>query len=409
VSLSIPSALVWIATGGALWKIYGTGPLLVGIIIGSLVVGYAAYALASFASESGLDSDLMSIWAGYGLRGSAVSSLIYSTNFAILYALEDGIVANAVEAKFPSIPKELVLIAFGVMIVAMTWYGVERLAPVMTWTLPPLLLLLLWVSITALGHTPEGSFLSFDLDSSLNGVPAVLAVGSSLLAFMVDAPIAGDLGRFLGPEDRHKGALFLGFGLQTICFAGSVLFGGWLTYRLGGQTDPGASLVGLAGVIGLLCVLVSQTRIQLLNAYTGSLSLSNFGARSVNFRPGRPWWTVGVVAIATTLAVADLYASLLDVLRFDAVFVTAWTGTLLAYLVTASPERKRAAASASIGEMGIDHRSIVPLGVALVVAVPLTFGAAGRLGEAIAPLVSIALAATGVVLLSKRYARRTNP
>src|SRR4051794_21914239 len=93
VTLAIPSALVFFAVGGALGQAYGTPALVTGLVVAAVIIGTAGWILTSFAARTGLDSDLISIRAGFGQAGSAITSAIYSVNFVVLYTLEMGIVA----------------------------------------------------------------------------------------------------------------------------------------------------------------------------------------------------------------------------------------------------------------------------------------------------------------------------
>lgn len=392
VALAIPTALVFLATGGALWQTFGTGPLLVGIGLIVVTLGFAGYVLTRFACLSGLDSDLMSIWAGYGLRGSALSSLIYSGNFVVLFALEASIVASAVQARYDWVPRSAVVAGVCVLVVAFTWRGVSSMTRFMSYTLPLLMVLFAVAVVQSLDEAPAASFFTFHLGHSVNGVPGVLAVYAALLAFVVNATVGADLGRFLRREEQRRGALVVGVGLQIVCFIVVLLFGAWLTYRLRGQTDPGSYLVGISGTGGLVLVVMSQLRINAINAYAGSLSLSNFAARSVGFRPGRHVWMIVLVAIAGLLSLSDVYSDLVQALTFEAVFVAAWGATLVTYVLASSPARQLDAADREIDRLEDGRSSVVALLLALAVSVPFAFGAAGELAKALAPIVAIAVA-----------------
>lgn len=336
VTLGIPTALVFLATGGSLAVTYGTKTLCIGLAFVTVLVSIAGYILTSFAARSGLDSDLMSVRAGFGLLGSALTSLIYSGNFVVLFALEDEIISSAFREQYPQLPREAVLIVLGIFLVAMTWYGVSGLALIMGVTLPVFTVLLTGAIIRNGAHDGLVPFLQYpiigghDLAVTATGVFATVGV---LTVFLVNATVAADVGRFLPESKRRAGAVVLGVALQPVSFFGAALLGAWLTYRFEDGPDPGRYLVHILDFWGFLYVIISQVRINVINLYAGSLSLSNFVARTLAFRPGRHVWVATMAGIGTTLAVMGVYKELLSVLSFGATFVSAWVMALVSYIL----------------------------------------------------------------------------
>lgn len=400
VLLAIPTALVFFAVGGALQHTYGTGALLIGVVVASVVIGSAGWILTSFACRTGLDSDLISIKAGFGLKGSAVTSAIYTANFLMLFAIEAGIIAAAVHERFSSVPRSAALLVTAAVVLALAWRGVTGLTGIMIITLP------LFVVLVSLAATeaqrrpaPQSSFWS-DAPANVSlDATAWLTVLAVLLAFIVNATVAADIGRFLKPQRRRAGAFLFGGVLQIATFGGATLLGAWFAWRLGGATDPGGYLTELLGVAGVACVLLSQVRINLINAYSGSLSLTNFAARGLGLRHGRRTWTVAVVVGATVLALTDFSQHLLGVLTFEAVFVMAWVSTLVAYIAIADPTHSRVGAGLQLDSAPkYNFVGLSALAGSLAVATPLAFGVAGNLGKGLAPLVAMVAAPCGVVI-----------
>jgi hypothetical protein len=402
VTLAIPSALVFFAVGGALGQAYGTVALVTGLIVASVIIGGAGWVLTSFAARSGLDSDLISIRAGFGIVGSAITSAIYSVNFVVLYTLETGIIASAVHAQYPAFPKILLFIGVGSLVLALAWYGIVSLSKAMAATLP-LFLVLIVVAATQVGGGGHGSFWSHSPQGGSIDATAWLSVLAALLAFIVNATVAADVGRFLRPERRRAGSFLFGGVLQVVAFGGATLLGAWFSFRLSGNSAPGAYLVSILGGWGLLCVLLSQVRINMINAYSGSLSLSNFGARGLGLRPGRHLWMAGLVVLSSGLAMIDASAQLVEILTFEAVFVMAWVSTLVAYIVCFDLDTPRE--SIQRGLEGAPQVNVVGIGAlagALAVATPLAFGLGGELGKALAPLAAMVVSPACVVVLRRR-------
>lgn len=407
VAMGIPSALVFFAVGGGLGQAYGTVNLLTGLVVASVIIGSAGWVLTSFACRSGLDSDLMSIGAGFGTLGSAATSAIYSVNFVVLFALETSIVGSAVHAAFPGFPRELLFAAVGIAVLALAWYGINSLATAMKVTLPFFLVFLVLAVIQVGGNDAQGSFWSHAPPGSTLDPTAWLSVLAALLAFVVNATVAADIGRFLRPDSRRAGAFLFGGFLQVVAFGGATLLGAWFSFRLHGDTDPGAYLVTLLGGWGIACVLLSQVRINLINAYSGSLSLANFGARGLGVRPGRHVWMLALVGVSTLLAMTDFSHHLLGVLTFEAVFVMGWVSTLVSYIVCYDLNASDRAARGSLDAAPmVNLVGLGALAAALAIATPLAFGVMGELGRALAPLAAAATAPIVVLALRRLLGER---
>jgi hypothetical protein len=400
--MGIPSALVFFAVGGGLGQAYGTVNLLTGLVVASVIIGVAGWVLTSFACRSGLDSDLMSISAGFGKLGSAATSAIYSVNFVMLFALETSIIGSAVHTIYPGFPQVPLFAAVGLVVLALAWYGIRSVATAMKLTLPFFLVFLVLAVIEVGGRDAPGSFWSYAPPHSTLDPTAWLLVLAALLAFVVNATVAADVGRFLRPQSRRAGSFLFGGVLQLVAFGGATLLGAWFSFRLHGETDPGAYLVSMFGGWGIVCVLLSQIRINVINAYSGSLSLSNFGARGLGMRPGRHIWMLGLVGVSTALAMTNFSQHLLGILTFEAVFVMSWVSTLVAYIVQYDLNfSERSAREAFANAPMLNAVGLGSLALALAVATPLAFGAGGELGRGLAPLAAMVAAPIGVLALGR--------
>ena len=87
----------------------------------------------------------------------------------------------------------------------------------------------------------------------------------------------------------------------------------------------------------VLFVIVSQVKINVTNAYAGSLAWSNFFARITHSHPGRVVWLVFNVAIALMLMELGVFEAIEEVLGLYANIAIAWIGALVADLVINKP------------------------------------------------------------------------
>jgi purine-cytosine permease-like protein len=94
---------------------------------------------------------------------------------------------------------------------------------------------------------------------------------------------------------------------------------------------------GAAVIVTVIFVVVSQVKINLTNAYAGSLAWSNFFARLTRSHPGRVVWLVFNVVIATLLMTLGVFGALEKVLAVYSNVAIAWVGALVADLVINNP------------------------------------------------------------------------
>jgi len=397
VLLGIPTALVFFATGAQLALVHGVWTVFVGASISALCITVLALLLTSYAAHSGLNSDLMSIPAGFGRRGSGVTSAIYSATFLMLFAIEANIIASAVHEYHSEFPKYAILLFIALLLIVSTWQGVQGLNYLMAVTLPIFL-----VTMIALLIKTSSKDVSSDLMDRPLQWSGVLVVAGALMAFIVNATVAADVGRFLGGRRSRISVPILAIGLQVLSLYVAVLVGAWIAAH-GDETDPGVVLVSSLGLLGIVGVVASQFRINLINMYAGSLSLSNFGRRTLGWQPGRNFWAVIVALAGTGLAMSGIYANLIDVLTFEAVFTCAWVGVLTGTIL----QRKLLKASPTPldTQPDFDPAGLVSLVFALLISLPLAFNSSSEVATSTAPFVSLAVAGVSSAVLSARFSR----
>ena len=94
---------------------------------------------------------------------------------------------------------------------------------------------------------------------------------------------------------------------------------------------------GWAVAATALFVVVSQLKINVTNAYAGSLAWSNFFSRLTHSHPGRVVWMVFNTAIALLLMELDVFQALGDVLGLYSNIAIAWMMAVVADLVINKP------------------------------------------------------------------------
>jgi purine-cytosine permease-like protein len=96
-------------------------------------------------------------------------------------------------------------------------------------------------------------------------------------------------------------------------------------------------------------VVVSQLKINVTNAYAGSLAWSNFFSRLTHSHPGRVVWVLFNTLIAFMLMEMNVFQALGDVLGLYSNIAIAWIMTVVADLVINKPLGLSPRASSSSG------------------------------------------------------------
>ena len=363
-ALGTVSFLVLEALGGAITLNYGVSNALWAILAVAIVVILSGLPISYYAAKYGVDIDLLSRGAGFGYIGSTVVSLIYASFTFIFFALEAAIMSMALQLLL-GIPLVVGYIISAVVVIPLVMHGITNIGRFQLWTQPIWLIMQVvplfyvfnhadtrvdeWLSFAGLSGSEEPHF-----DLLLFG-----AASAVLLSIVAQIGEQVDFLRFLPaptPATRRKWwlALILGGPGWMLVGAAKLVLGSFLAYLalkhgvlpafagdpahmyqvvFGYVTDNPRLSVFLAA----LFVIVSQLKINVANAYAGSLAWSNFFSRLTHSHPGRVVWMFFNVAIALLLMELGVYQALESMLQVYSVLVLAWIGSVVADLIINKP------------------------------------------------------------------------
>ncbi len=198
------------------------------------------------------------------------------------------------------------------------------------------------------------------------------AASAVILALMAQIGEQVDFLRFLPPEGQTQAAatgsrVFLAGPGWVIVGAPKLLAGSFLVVLalsagvpVEDAADPAHMYLTAFGymipwpeatlLLMVAFVVVSQLKINVMNAYAGSLAWSNFFSRLTHSHPGRVVWLVFNVAIALLLMELGIYKLLEETLGIFSIIAMAWLCTISADLFINKPlGLAPAAASSSSG------------------------------------------------------------
>ena len=442
-ALGAVSFLALEAIGGAITMSYGFTNALWAIAIVSLVIFLTSLPISYYTARYGVDMDLLTRGAGFGYIGSTITSLIYASFTFIFFALEASIMAQAVEMEW-GLPLAYGYVLCSVVIIPLVIHGVTLIGRVQAWTQPLWAILMVLPFIAVFRKEPD---VAQRLLAFTGGQPEgahfdwLLFGSAATVAFSLIAQIGEqvDFLRFL-PEKtasnrvRWWSALLIAGPGWIVMGAAKMLAGALLAYLVIDHRLPpdqaieptqmylvafGYLFSDSSWIMGATAVfvLVSQVKINLTNAYAGSLAWSNFFARVTHSHPGRVVWVVFNVLIAILLMEIGVFSALKEVLTLYSMVAISWVGALVADLVINKP----LGLSPKTIEFKRAHLyDINPVGVgSMAVATALSLAAlAGSFGDvpaALAPFIALlsamVLAPVIAVATRSRYyiAREPDP
>src|SRR5881394_1782987 len=316
------------AIGGSITINYGFSNAVAAIVVVSAIIFLTCVPIAYYACRYGVDIDLLTRGAGFGYIGSTITSLIYASFTFLFFALEAVIMAAALEMCF-GIPRPIGYLISAVVIIPLVTYGITLISRFQLWT-QPLWIILHILPFAAIAWANPNSFTEWRKFAGEHGDPRghldLLLFGTAAsVVFSLVAQIGEqvDFLRFL-PRDRRTSRTswwiaLLSAGPGWIIFGAlKLLVGSFLAYFALSHgvaneqaADPAhmyleafryvLSQPDLALALTGTFVILSQVKINVTNAYAGSIAWSNFFSRLTHSHPGRVVWLVFNVTIALML------------------------------------------------------------------------------------------------------------
>ncbi len=351
------------AIGGSLAITYGFANAFWAILVVGIIIFLTGLPITYYAAKYNVDMDLLTRGAGFGYIGSTITSLIYASFTFIFFALESAIMAQALELYF-HLPLAIGYVVCSLVILPIVFFGITLINQLQLWTQPIWITLMVLPYLCILVKEPAafGQWLHFAGKSPSGAAFDPLLFGSAAtVSFSLIAQIGEqvDYLRFL--PDKQPGNSRRWWLSILLAGPGWIFFG--CAKQLGGAflaslaISHGVSfakaneptqmyLVGFQYVfanpemvlaITTLFVMISQIKINVTNAYAGSLAWSNFFSRLTHSHPGRVVWLVFNVAISLLLMELDVFSTLEAVLGLYANVAIAWIGALVADLVVNKP------------------------------------------------------------------------
>lgn len=357
------SFLVLEAIGGTIAVNYGFINAFWAILTVGLIIFLTGIPISYYAAKFGVDMDLLTRGAGFGYIGSTISSFVYASFTFILFALEASIMAYALQLAF-NISLSIGYIISALVVIPLVTNGITLISRIQVITQPVWLILMSLPFLFILYQDPLVIHRLIDYSGlALHGkhfnLPlygSAIAVGVALITQIGEQV---DYLRFMPNQTKENkiawniGVIFAGPGWILLgmikMLAGTLL--AYVAIEAGMALDKAVNpthmyLIGfervfdntsLAMAVTAFFVIISQIKINMTNAYAGSLAWSNFFARITHSHPGRVVWVVFNAIIAVILMEMNVFSALSEVLGLYSNIAIAWIAAVVADLVINKP------------------------------------------------------------------------
>jgi signal transduction histidine kinase/CheY-like chemotaxis protein len=409
------------AIGGSITVNYGFLNATSAILVVGALIFLTSIPIAYYASTYGVDIDLLTRGAGFGYIGSTVTSLIYASFTFLFFAIEAAIMSLALEMCF-GVPLFAGYVLSSLIVIPLVTHGITFISRLQLWTQP------IWIVLHLIpfAYIAFADVKSFERWADFPGIVGAEGQSFHLALFGTAATVVFsliaqigeqvDFLRFLPARGTRGGwswwAAYLSAGPGWIVPGVlKMLAGSFLAFLAIEHLVPPSKaaeptqmyLVGFGYVFSSpqlalaftgAFVIISQIKINVTNAYAGSIAWSNFFSRLTHSHPGRVVWLVFNVTIALMLMELGIFKMLEHILGLYSIVAVAWVGALVADLAVNKP--------LGLSPTGIEFKrahlyDINPVGVGAMVAATIAgivafFGVLGATLQSLSAFLALVVA-----------------
>ncbi|GHE64228.1 allantoin permease [Streptomyces vinaceus] len=337
--------------GAGIGLAHGTGNALVAIAVAAVVIFITGFPLAYYGARYNIDLDLITRGSGFGYYGSVVTSVIFASFTFIFFALEGSIMAQGLRLGL-GLPLWLGYAVSTLLVIPLVVYGMKALSTLQVWTTPIWLLLMAGPLVYLIVDDPGtvDRFLAYPGTSGEGGVDTASVMLGAGVCLSLIAQIGEQIDylRFMPPKTEANkrtwwtavvmagpGWVVLGALKQAI----GVFLAVYIIAEVGPAAAPepiqqfrsafDAMMPSWMVVpLAVALVVISQIKINVTNAYSGSLAWTNSFTRVTKHYPGRMVFVLVNLAFALALMEADMFSFLGGILGFYSNCAIAWVVTV---------------------------------------------------------------------------------
>lgn len=425
--------------GASIGMAYGTTNALLAILFAALLIFITGLPLSYYAARYNIDLDLITRSSGFGYFGSVLTSIIFATFTFIFFALEGAIMAQGLLVGL-NIPLWMGYLISTFMVIPLVIYGMKALTKMQIWTTPIWLILMVGPVAYLMFKQPElvQSWTQYQGKEGFSDVSfaAVMLGAGVVLALMAQIGEQIDYLRFMPAKTKENkkewwisvisagpGWVVLGAIKQII----GAFLGFYLLMNVPGvnSTEPVQQFVStfefmmspwLAMSLAVILVVISQIKINVSNAYSGSLAWTSAYTRITKKYPGRIIFVLVNLSFALALMEMDMFSFLHKILSFYSNCAIAWITVVATdivinkYLLKLSPKKPefRRDMIHNFNPVGL-----ISFALAAGLSIGAYFGLLGDVLSSFSPLIAFVIAVVSTPLVciltqGKYYIKQTD-
>ncbi len=338
--------------GAGIGIAHGTVNAVGGILIAAVLIFLSSFPLAVYAAKYNLDLDLITRGSGFGYYGSIVTNIIFASFTFIFFATEGSIMGQGLKMGL-GIPLWAGYLVSSLIVIPLVMYGMKSLSRIQKATNPLWIVMMVLPLIVLIIQHPSSVHTFAHYTGNGPGhadfASMMLAAGVCL---SLTAQIAENIDyiRFMPPktpDNKRKwwtavilsgpGWVIFGATKQIIGVFLAVYVMAVLNDSPGTASEPVHQFFAmytnmmptwLAIALAVILVVMSQIKINVTNAYSGSLAWTNAYTRLTRRYPGRIVFVFVNVGIALSLMEFNMFSMLNAILGFYSNVAIAWIFTV---------------------------------------------------------------------------------
>lgn len=337
----VSSAFFFVYIGAAMAAAYGTLNAAIGIVLtiicyGAINAVLSKYAINNRSTVARFSRTIL------GTAGSSIATIIFAL-VAIYYAVFEGsIVAYALLAAFGGQMWiwSLVVVVYSTPLIL---GGVRRFLDRLNgWLMPlyffGLIAAVVWAGVKYGFSAEWATYMPAPVNGIITAGPGWLSTFSGYMGIWIMMMFTMDYAA-LGKRQDTKFHQVFTFGpvFYILSYGFAAFVGIFLTYTIPGvevsETGMAGGIVSLMGILGLIVIIASQTRINTANYYLGAANLREFGERVLRLKLPNLVWVIISSVIIFLMMLLPIVQYLLLALAWQGVLVTAWVGIALTHVI----------------------------------------------------------------------------
>ncbi len=337
----VGTTLAMLLIGGTSSYMVGVGWTMVAAVISATFGSLIGTGVGRVSQSTGMSSTVSTRFHGLGARGSALASLIFAWMILSFLALENALLYNGTLFLLGWQPTVLnAIVIYTLLTIAwilLALFGLKLIQVSSLWLTIVASALLIVILFIAVNRSTQPFAEIVTQRPADFGVASFLAVLSGMIGFAGALALTGaDFARYARTKKDVAimaigGNIIVNFGVVSLGAllyqAGDTVVAQYLTdhpalaeSQMGdtitdkvhflANSNAGAYFIILAGIVGFVVMYAAQVKAQAINAYAGSLSLSNLFDALFQKKPSR----VVMLIIGNVIALVAVYAGILGLL-----------------------------------------------------------------------------------------------